>query len=80
MREIKLPPINKELEMRRPYAAKYAQLHGMQRLISEVWPEVDYHKEGYKSTEEVYKECLDEGMTWEELLDFDPDQLKGMTL
>lgn len=46
-----------------PYTAKYIRLHGTLKCMS-VWD----LKEPYKSCEEVYKECLKQGITWEKLL------------
>lgn len=74
-REIKLPPINRELARRFPNKARYAQLH-MNQVIPEEW--FDGSIEPYKNTEEVYAACLEKGVTWQELLHY---KLKeGITL
>ena len=66
---IKLPPINKELLQVRPYKARYAQLH-RNMVIPEQW--FDGSIKPYKNTEEVYKACLEKGVTWQELLHYSP--------
>ena len=66
-------PFGKEEQEERPYATKYCMIHGAWKMMSKEWgPPLKQ----YEDQEEVYKECLERGCTWEELLDFkgyDPD-------
>lgn len=50
----------------KPYQAVYLAIHGMKSAISE-WdiPKI------YKNSEDLYKACLKEGITWEKLINFD---------
>ena len=77
---IKCAPMDQELAKRRPQAAKYAQIHGKRALLSEEWPTCDYHAQGYKTSEKVYEECLNQGITWQELLNFNSESLDDITL
>ena len=59
-----LPPMIDEKRM--PYAAKYFRLFGFQTGMISSW---DVYGE-YKTTEEVYKACIEKKCTWQELLHF----------
>ena len=48
-----------------PNTANYIRLYGVNALMSD-WE----LKDGYKSTEEVYGECLKQEVTWQELLNW----------
>jgi hypothetical protein len=47
-------------------------------MMSEDWNLANVS--GYKSSEEVYRDCLRKGVTWQELLKYDPDKNKGLVL
>ena len=49
-----------------PYTAQYIMLYGANKLPSELWD--DFRP--YRSREEVLKECIKKGVSWEELLNF----------
>ena len=68
---IKLPPLNEELFQVKPYKARYAQLHE-NAVIPEKWFDGDISP--YKNTEEVYRACLEKGVTWQELLNYSPNK------
>ena len=72
MSERKAFPRMKDLAETRPKAADYAQIYGPWALMSETWNDAKLGK--YKNTEEVYAACLEEGVTWQELLDYKPDK------
>ena len=74
MSEIKCFPLDMDLFRERPQAAKYAMLHGKTGLMSEKWNDADLGD--YKNTEEVYRDCLTKGVTWQELLNYNPDPAK----
>ena len=71
MSEIKTYTIDEYLAREQPRAAIYAMLHGKWSLMSSKWPGVNFGP--YKSTEEVYKACVEKGVTWQELLGYKPD-------
>lgn len=50
---------------RYPHTVKYLQKHGLGGAMS-IWD----LKHPYKTTEQVYKECLKRGVTWQQLLNF----------
>jgi len=68
MSEVETYPLDEELARTQPQAAIYAMLHGKWSLMSSKWPGADFGP--YKSSEEVYKECLKKGVTWQELLNY----------
>ena len=72
MSERKAFPLIKELHDTRPYAAKYAQIYGPWALMSKDWNDAKIGK--YGDTEHVYNACLEKGVTWQELLDYKPDE------
>lgn len=50
---------------RYPHTVEYLQKHGLGGAMS-IWD----LKHPYKTTEQVYKECLKRGVTWQQLLNF----------
>lgn len=48
-----------------PYTLKYIQKYGYSEIMSK-WD----LKHPYKTTEQVYKECIKRGVTWKQLLNF----------
>ena len=77
MAEVKYP-VNEELKRTRPYAARYAEKYGIWTMMSEDWISADVR--GYSSSEEVYRDCLKRGVTWQELLKYNPEEHKGEIL
>ena len=73
-------PLDRDLARTRPQAAKYAQKYGKWNLMSEEWPSCDFYALGYKNSEEVYSACLKQGVTWQKLLNYQPDDGKDVTL
>jgi len=72
--EVRAYPLDQELYRTRPWMAKYAMVHGRWNCIPESqWAGVNLKG---KKTEEVYKECLEKGVTWQELLNYKPDDDK----
>ena len=71
MKEIKLPPLDEDLARTRPYAARYIQLHGRFSAMSEKYNTANM--KGYKNTEDIYRECLKKGVTWQELVGVSKD-------
>lgn len=55
---------------------KYIHLHGYNDLIPVKW----FNSKKYKSTEEVYADALEKGVTWRELTNWDIDEKKNVTL
>ena len=72
MSEIETYPLDEYLAREQPRAAVYAMLHGKWSLMSSKWPGVNLGP--YKSTEEVYKTCVEQGVTWQELLNYEPKE------
>lgn len=64
--EIKCPKLPSMIDERKtPYTAQYFRLYGFtDGMISETW---DYMGE-YKTAEDVYKACIENGCTWQTLL------------
>jgi len=71
-------PVDPYFKKTRPYAARYAEKYGLWTMMSEDWNLANVS--GYKSSEEVYRDCLRKGVTWQELLKYDPDKNKGLVL
>lgn len=74
MSEIRCYPLDRMLYQEQPEAAKYAMLHGKTGLMSRNWNDADLGP--YNSTEDVYKACLEKGVTWQELLNYKLDSDK----
>lgn len=70
MSEVKCYPRDEILAKTQPRAADYAMLHGKWNLIPSKWNDIDFGR--YKSMEEIYRDCLRKGVTWQELLNYRP--------
>lgn len=67
-REIKCPALLSVIDEKKyPNTANYYRLYGYKSgMMSEDWD----NKGGYKTSEEVYKECIKQCVTWQKLLNF----------
>lgn len=52
------------------YQEQYVLLFGIEDLIPVKW----FSSDKYKSTEEIYRECVERGITWRELTGWNVDK------